>query len=443
VTAASSTPVDPVRDPLKGNLADFAAPRGRDLLTRTAAFSEWIEARKDAGLWPYVRSLEAMPSPETVALDEAGRRLQGTNFASQDYLGLGTHPAIHEAAVRALRDLGPHSAGSAILQGNTRLSRELEVSIGELLEVEHVLLFPTGWGAGYGSIVGLVRPYDYIVLDKLAHACLQQGAYAATRRVLRHEHLDVDEVRMHLETVRRDDPEAGILVVTEGLFSLDADVPEIARLQETCREFDATLLVDVAHDLGALGPGGTGQLGVQGMLAKVDLVMGSFSKTFASNGGFLASGSRSVTDTVRAFGSTATFSNALSPMQAAIVGRALEIVRSPEGDELRAALLRVAEATRESFSTTGIECLGIPSAIVIVPIGDESVARVATRALVERDVLVNVFEFPAVAVGAARFRLQVMATHDEQQVRDAAPVVVEAIQSARESVGHDVSQASA
>jgi glycine C-acetyltransferase len=171
------------------------------------------------------------------------------------------------------------------------------------------------------------------------------------------------------------------------------------------------------------------------MLGKVDLVMGSFSKTFASNGGFLASSSRSVTDTVRAFGSAATFSNALSPMQAAIVGQALEIVRSGEGDERRARLLRIAEAIRESFSAAGIDCLGIPSAIVIVPVGEEPVARVATRNLVERDVLVNVFEFPAVAVGSARFRLQVMATHDEQQVRDAAPVVVEAIRAARESVG--------
>jgi glycine C-acetyltransferase len=334
-----------------------------------------------------------------------------------------------------MRDLGPHSAGSAILQGNTRLSRELETAIGDLLRMENVLLFPTGWGAGFGSIVGLVRPYDYVVLDKLAHACLQQGAYAATRRVLRHEHLDIDEVRAHLETVRRDDPDAGILVVTEGLFSLDADTPETERLQETCHELGATLLVDVAHDLGALGPGGTGQLGLQGMLGKVDLVMGSFSKTFASNGGFLASSSRSVTDTVRAFGSAATFSNALSPMQAAIVGQALEIVRSGEGDELRARLMRIAEAIRESFSAAGIDCLGIASAIVIVPVGDEAVARVATRNLVERDVLVNVFEFPAVAIGSARFRLQVMATHDEQQVRDAAPLVVEAVRAARESVG--------
>jgi len=439
VTAASSTPLDSAGDPLKGNLADYAAPHGPDLLARTAAFSEWIDARREAGLWPYVRSLEAVPSPETVTLDESGRRLLGTNFASQDYLGLGTHPAIHEAAVRALRDLGPHSAGSAILQGNTRLSRALEGSISDLLEVEHVLLFPTGWGAGYGSIVGLVRPYDYVVLDKLAHACLQQGAYAATRRVLRHEHLDIDEVRTHLETVRRDDPEAGVLVVTEGLFSLDADVPDIERLQETCREFDATLLVDVAHDLGALGPGGRGLLGAQGMLGKVDLVMGSFSKTFASNGGFLASSSRSVTDTVRAYGSTATFSNALSPMQAAIVTQAIEIVRSDEGDELRARLLRVAEAIREGFSTAGIECLGIPSAIVIVPIGDEAVARVATRNLVERKVLVNVFEFPAVSIGSARFRLQIMATHDEGQVREAAPVVAEAIAAARQTLAEDAS----
>jgi 7-keto-8-aminopelargonate synthetase-like enzyme len=422
--------LDRASEALTHNLAEFAAPRGADLLGRTRAYSDWIEARRESGLWPYVRSLQAPPSPTTQTLDEAGRPLRGTNFASQDYLGLTSHPEVHEAVLRALRDFGPHSAGSAILQGNTRLSLGLEAALSSFLELEHVLLFPTGWGAGYGSIVGLVRPYDFVLLDKLAHACLQQGAYAATPRVLKYDHLDIAAVRALLEGVRRDEVEAGILVVTEGLFSLDSDSPDIELLQSTCHEFGATLLVDVAHDLGALGPGGTGELGRQRVLGKVDLVMGSFSKTFASNGGFLASNTRSVIEFVRAFGSTATFSNALSPTQAAIVAKTVEIVRSQEGQQLRERLLEVVGAVRTSLSESGIDALGSPSAIIIVPVGDEPVARVASQLLSQEGVLVNVFEFPAVAIGAARFRLQVMATHDPIEAAAAVPAIAAAIQTA-------------
>lgn len=427
--------LDRQSEALQRNLVEFAAPRGPDLLARTEPFARWVQARRDAALWPYMRSLEAPPRPETTTRDESGRPLPGKNFGSQDYLSLGSHSAVHEAAISALMELGPHSASSGILQGNTKLSRALETSLAEFLELEHVLLFPTGWGAGFGSIVGLVRAYDYIVLDKLAHACLQAGSFAATQRVVRNEHIDVADVRSRLEAIRKDDAQGAVLVVTEGLYSLDSDSPAIEALQDTCRELGATLLVDVAHDLGALGPNGTGQIGIQGMLGKVDLVMGSFSKTFASNGGFLASNSGGAVDFVRAYGNTATFSNALSPMQAAVVNQALEIVRSEEGDRLREDLLRAVNVLRDGFSAVGIECPGSPSAIVIVPVGDEAVGRVAARLLTERGVLLNFFEFPAVVLGDSRFRMQVMAAHTEDQVRTVAPTIAEAIADARTALG--------
>ena len=439
----SAEALDHTSEVLTRSLAEFAAPQGRDLLARTEEYAAWVEARRHAGLWPYSRSLDSAPGPEARTFDELGRALPGRNFGSQDYLSLGAHPAVREAVLSALDEFGPHSASSGILQGNTRLSRQLERDLAEFLELDHVLLFPTGWAAGFGSICGLVRPYDYVVLDRLAHACLQAGAFAATRRVVRNEHNDVDSVRERLEEIRRDDVDAAVLVVTEGLFSLDSDSPPIEQLQETCSEFGATLMVDVAHDLGALGPGGTGRIGVEGMLGKIDLVMGSFSKTFASNGGFLASNRGSAVDFVRAFGNTGTFSNALSPTQAAIVTTALGIVRSDDGDRLRASLMRAVDAIRNAFSTGGIECLGQPSAIVIVPVGDEAVARLAARLLVDGGVLVNVFEFPAVAIGSARFRLQMMAAHDEALVRDAAAVIADAVRDARAMLDRGESRARA
>ena len=338
---------------------DFARPIGPDLLGRTQGLFDWTQARREALVWPFCRSLETAPSPWAAGRDDVGRSLSGLNFGSQDYLGLSSHPAIKIAAMRALEEFGPHSASSGVLQGNTRISLELRHALGEFLHMRNVMLFPTGWAAGFGTIVGLIRPYDYVVMDNLAHACLQQGANAATQRVLRHGHLDIEGARKHLQQIRAEDASAGILVVTEGLFSMDSDMPRLDALQAACREYGATLFVDVAHDLGALGPGGTGALGAQNLLGKVDLVMGAFSKTFASNGGFLASGSAAAMQYVQLFGGSWTFSNAISPIQAAVVLEALRIVASPEGAELRARAMTAIHAMRDAFSGHGMTCLGV------------------------------------------------------------------------------------
>ena len=206
--------------------------------------------------------------------------------------------------------------------------------------MEEAVLFPTGWAAGYGVIRGLVRSADHIVMDTLSHACLQEGANAATRNIYQFRHLDTDHCRRWLSQIRAKDTENGILVVTEGLFSMNSDTPDIAALQELCHEWNATLVVDVAHDLGSLGDYGRGHIGEQRMIGKIDLVMGSFSKTFASNGGFVACRNRAIKEYLRFYASPGTFSNALSQAQAAVVLKAFEIVESQEGGRLRAALMR-------------------------------------------------------------------------------------------------------
>ena len=402
-------PVANTSEALAGSIFDFARPRGADLIGRTSAYSSWTQKRRESLVWPFIRSLDTAPSPTAAGHDETGRPLGGLNFGSQDYLGLSLHGEIKQAASAALEEFGPHSASSGALQGNTRLSLQLERALAEFLHMEHVMVFPTGWAAGFGTITGLVRPYDYVVMDNFAHACLQQGAHAATHRVLRYNHLEVEAARGHLQKIREEHAGAGILVVTEGLFSMDSDTPRIEALQAACREYEATLLVDVAHDLGALGPGGTGLLGIQKMLGKADLVMGAFSKTFASNGGFLASHSADATNYVRAFGGSWTFSNAISPVQAAVVLSALRVVRSPEGDELRRRAMAAIQVMRETFARHGMTCLGDPSNIVPVLVGDEAIGRVAFRLVCSRGVMSNLVEFPAVGIGKARFRMQVMA----------------------------------
>jgi glycine C-acetyltransferase len=420
-------------DPLTGSLREYRDPHGQDLFKRVEEFYTWQNLRRRYGYWPYSKSTDEAPQAVCAAKDDAGRGFRGVNFASQDYLSLASHPAIKEAAKEAVDDYGVHSAGSSAFLGNTKYSLALQRSISEFLQLEHTVLYPTGWAAGYGLIRGLIRPDDHVVIDGLAHNCLQDGAIAATRNVYLHGHLNLQSCRRHLKRIRARDKDNGILVVTEGLFSMDSDTPDIGAMQDLCREFNATLMVDVAHDLGNIGEDGRGHIGLQQMIGKVDIVMGSFSKTFASNGGFVSCNSAAVKEYLRYFGSSGTFSNALSPIQSAIVLKAFEIVRSEEGRTLRADLMKNVLYLRDQLKAAGLEVVGDPSAIVSVKVGDEGLARLVSQRLPRLGAIANLVEFPAVAKGSARFRLQVMAKHSKDNIDRLLGALQAAIQAAQQS----------
>lgn len=431
-------PLDPAHDldalaasgALGGNVALFRQPRGRDLLRRAAPLEEWCALRARHGVWPYGRTLDGPPAPIALVEGDGLAAQQGINFASQDYLSLSAHPAVIDAAMRVLAECGPHSAGSAILLGNSRYSGALEEAIGRLLACRHVVLFPTGWGAAFGAVTALVHGNDHVLIDALAHASLRQGAAAATRNLAAFRHNDCDHLRELLAGIRAVDASGAILVVTEGLFSMDADSPDLPLMQYLCREYGATLLVDVAHDLGAMGPGGTGAIGAQGMLGKIDIVMGAFSKTFASNGGFVACSERSVRRQLQLFAGPHMFSNALSPVQAATVLECLRIATGDEGERLRADLMRNAVELRALLKEEGMRCMGSPSPIVPLWLGSESATRVAGMLLAREQVFANPMEFPGVPLGSARLRLQLMAQHTPAQIRRAAQLLASAVRRA-------------
>jgi 7-keto-8-aminopelargonate synthetase-like enzyme len=410
-------------DALTGSMRDFRVPAGADLLARTRGFFRWQDLRRQHGLWPFSRATEDGPKTVCLAQDDRGLKMQGVNFASQDYLSLSSHPLIKAAAVETIERCGVHSAGSPALVGNTSYSVALERKIADFVAMEHVVLYPTGWAAGFGVVKGLVRSADHVVIDMLAHSCLQEGAHAATNNIHMFRHLDNEYCRNILTKIRAKDKENGILVITEGLFSMDSDTPDLAALQDLCHEFNATLVVDVAHDLGCLGKEGRGHIGMQNMLGRIDIVMGSFSKTFASNGGFVACKSRAVQEYLRFYSAPATFSNALSPAQAATVLRAFDIVDSMEGRVLRLELLANVTSLRRELKDAGLDYYGDPSAIVCVKMGSEGLARLVARQLPERGLVANLVEFPAVPKNAARIRMQVMAHHSEQNISDAVQIL--------------------
>jgi len=421
-------------DAFTKHLGMFIELEGAHLTERTQVLGQWLQERTQFNTWPYARALEQAPAPITRIRSQNDRLISGFNFGSQDYLGLAQHPAIREAAIRALIEYGPHAAASPMLQGNTQLSRRLEDEIAELVNMDHVLLFPTGWAAGFGAIVGLVRSNDHIVIDQLAHSCLMQGARAATANVRLFRHNDAAELRRKLRRIRDKDTRNAILVVSEGLFSMDSDSPDIAALQDVCSEYAAVLMMDVAHDLGAQGPGGSGQIGLQRMLGKVDLVMGSFSKTFSSNGGFVATHDLSVKQYLSIYGGSHTYSNAISPVQCGIVLEAMRIVRSAEGDHLRVKSKINIHRLRDGFNARGIETLGDPSNVVPVTVGDECLAKWTSRFLEENGLIANLVEFPAVARNRARFRFQVMASHTPEQIDTAIDIFCDSMAAAYKKV---------
>lgn len=415
---------------LTGSLRDFRAPQGTDLMQRVTGFYKWQDLRRDHDLWPYARSTASAPQARCNALSDAGDSFAGINFASQDYLSLSSHPAIKQAAIEAIGEYGVHSAGSAALLGNTTNSLLLEQGLSAFLGGREIVLYPTGWQAGYGSVQGFVRSDDHVVLDILAHSCLQEGAKAATRNIHYHGHLNLDALTRKLERIRAADTENGILVVTESLFSMHSDTPDLAAMRALCDRFNATLLVDCAHDLGSVGDDGLGHLGLQNAMDSADIIIGSFSKTFASNGGFIAVKTRAAAEYLKYYSATHTFSNALSPVQAATVLTALKIVRSEEGRILRRKLMDNILYLRAELSRAGLEVLGDPSPIVPVSLGLERVGRFASRHLMARGGIANLVEYPAVPQGGARFRFQVMASHSRQDIEEVVTILASAMRDA-------------
>ncbi|WP_051440879.1 7-keto-8-aminopelargonate synthetase-like enzyme (plasmid) [Ensifer sp. WSM1721] len=397
-----------------------------DLQSRWDAVGEWWNARLAAGLDSFQKITQGRITPIVRGTYRDGTSFSGLNFASQEYLSLASHPEVIDAAISALRQFGCHSAGSAGLMGNTALSILLEKRLAEYLGYHDCVVFPIGWAAGYGAVKTLVRKHDHVVIDMLAHACLQEAAADATQNVHRFPHLSTEGVERRLRSIRAADTTAGILVVTETLFSMDSDTPDVRPLVKLCREYDATLLVDCAHDLGVYGTGGRGILEEQELFGEVDVVVGSFSKTFASTGGFVATNSRGFRFGLRGNCGPSTFTNAMTPVQSAVVLSALDVVQSREGDERRTRVLRNADMLRAGMAEAGFRVIGRASPIVPVMLGDVHLARVMTKFAIGMGGIVNLVEHPAVPTNKCRWRLQVMADHDECQIAEFIEIATKA-----------------
>jgi glycine C-acetyltransferase len=409
------------------NVMRYHAPRGPDIIRRSERFFEWVGDRLDAGVYQWQAGWNRFPGTHVEGKSRCQRRFSGLNFTSVDYLGLSDDPRIRQAVIQCASEIGVHSASVAGLIGNYPLSEALEDRLREWFGYERTLLFPTGWAASFGAVVGLVRPYDTVVMDELAHASLQQGAYAATQNVVKFRHLDNESARECLENVRRANPDNGILVITEGMYSMDGDTPDLGGLHAICRAFDATLLVDICHDLGATGPQGTGTIGRDGLLGKVDVVVGALSKSLCTNGGFMLTNSGGAHYSVSFFGTSYTYSTAMTPPQVAAALAAIDIARSAEGEALRQRLRALSRRLRAQLQAAGFEVFGEPdSHIVPMRLGREGLGRLAGARAMELGLVATVIEFPVVPLGAARYRFSMKPSFEDAHVDQAAAIARQA-----------------
>ncbi|PYL60900.1 MAG: 8-amino-7-oxononanoate synthase [Verrucomicrobia bacterium] len=333
------------------------------------------------------------------------------NFGSQDYLGRAQTEDVKDAAREVIAEFGVHSAGSPVLCGRTRLLVELERKLAAGLAYEACIIYPTAWMAGFGMLASLVRN-------------VHEGSRHATPHVKKFSHNDLSEVEDLLKAERVSRPADGIFVVVESLYSMDSDSPDLAALLTLARKYEAIVLLDVAHDFGSMGATGRGILdNLKPGDDRPDVIMGSFSKTFGANGGFIVC-STAVRDYVSNHSPSHVFSNAISPIQTAVAHKSFDIVFSRRGDSLRSQLKENILRLRAGMEAGGMFVAGTPSPIVPVFVGDEKIARLTSRYLTDNSLLANLVEFPAVPRGKARFRFQVMATHRHEDIDAAARIMI-------------------
>jgi glycine C-acetyltransferase len=339
-------------------------------------------------------------------------------MASNDYLGLTTHPKVMQATHEAIDKFGTGSGGAPMLTGTFKLTRELEEKLAAWKGYEDAMIFPSGYAANLATISGLLHKGDTVLIDRLNHASIIDGAKlsGAETRVFRHN--DMESLQQELE--RCDSKSHGKLIVVDGVFSMDGDIAPLPEILDLAQEFGAKVMVDEAHGTGVFGAHGRGSAEHFGLEGKIDLVMGTFSKALASSGAFLAS-SKEVTNYLHYFGRAYVFSTALPPHTLATVMASLDVIQNEP--ELRQRLWANVHYMYDQLKRLGFKLGPFPSPIIIIIIGDEVKMRKMSRLIHDRGLFINAVPYPAVAKDQCRLRISLMATHTQDDMNQALEIL--------------------
>lgn len=359
---------------------------------------------KAAGVWPYFRVLQTAQDPE-VMIDGQTLIMLGSN----NYLGLTNHPKVKEAAAAACLKFGSGCAGSRFLNGTLAIHEELEEKLAAFMGKPRAVTFSTGFQVNLGTIACLVDRGDTVYLDKQDHACIMDGARLAFGEAKRFRHNSPPDLRRMMEQ----GTERGRLIVVDGVYSMEGDIAKLPELADLAREFHAGLMVDDAHGIGVLGAKGRGTAEHFGLEDRVDLIMGTFSKSLASIGGFVC-GDEVIIDFIKHRARPLMFSAAPAPASVAAVSAAVDIIeREPERREM---LWRNTRFMLDGFRRLGFDTGESETPVIPVVVGEDYTAFSMGKRLHEEGVFVNPVVSPASPKGRALLRTSYMATHTIPQL---------------------------
>ena len=362
-----------------------------------------LETIKSADLYRRLRK-QVDTSPTTATFD--GRR--ATVFASNDYLGLRYHPAVLGAAARALEECGASAGASRLISGNHKLYDEVETKVAALKRKEAALIFPTGYMANVGVLTSLVGPRDLLLMDKLNHASLYDGAKLSGAQLKRYRHADTGHLRAQ---INRETAYERRFIVTDGVFSVDGDLAPLPELASIAADYDCTLIVDDAHGTGVFGPGGRGSGARTGTYPAIEI--GTFSKALGGLGGFVA-GDRETIELLVNKARSFIFTTGLPPATLAGISAALDILDTEPWRRDR--VLKLAAYVRSRLGETGFTVHDGDSPIIPIIIGDEREAVNFAEACLDAGFFVPAVRHPTVPKGRARLRLTVSAAHSDEEI---------------------------
>jgi 8-amino-7-oxononanoate synthase len=373
-----------------------------------------------AGIYPYFRAIESDQDTEVIM---NGKKV--LMFGSNSYLGLTNHPLIKEAAKKAIDKYGTGCAGSRFLNGTLDIHIELEEKLARFVGKDQALCYSTGFQVNLGVVSVLTGRNDYVLLDELDHASLIEGSRLSFSKVLKFAHNDMAALEKKLMTCENDSIK---LIVVDGIFSMEGDIVKLPEIVELAEKYNATIMVDDAHSLGVIGKNGSGTASHFGLTDKVDLIMGTFSKSFASLGGFIAA-DKEVINYIKHNSRSLIFSASMTPSSVATVLAAIEIMEN-EPERIK-HLWDITEYALNGFKSMGFNTGKTESPIIPLFIGDDVKALQLTMQLLEDGVFVNPVVSPAVPKEDSLIRYSLMATHTKEQV----DISIEKITKAAKSLG--------
>jgi len=376
-------------------------------------FVAQLKALRAASLDRHLREISSSQGPE---IEIAGRRL--LNFSSNDYLGLANDSRLRHAAISGINEFGVGAGASRLISGTQSPHVRLERALAKWKGTEAALCFSSGYAAALGAIPALVTKNDVVLLDKLCHASLIDGAKLSGAILRVFPHNNVRKLESHLEWARRKHPGKRVLIVTESVFSMDGDRAPLHELIQLKKQFDALVMLDEAHAVGVLGPHGRGLAAAEKLSDDVDVQMGTLSKAIGASGGYIC-GSNDLIEWLINRARSFIYSTAPPPATAATALAAVNFLSSSEGEERRLLLQERIRLMQELLPRTGLNKEQSADSSAIFPwiVGDEQATLDLAASLKSEGFFVPAIRYPTVAKGAARLRITVTAAHQEDQIK--------------------------